>query len=291
MSLSFHNKDYLDQVTVEELPSYEDPAYDAEEVEDEDDYEEITQEDCWAVISSFFEEKGLVRQQLDSFDEFVQNNMQELVDENADLILDQADQHTGHANDVTRRYELHFGQIFLSRPTVTEADGSVVPVFPQEARLRNLTYSAPLYIEVQRKFSVGREDTEGQPGDIIWDVELDDTVAEEKQKVWVGKVRLHVFSNTNETVELSRSFPSCSGQLSASSLSSLRKNSMISMSAHTTLEDTSSSTDRKRFLLPRSAWPQTTSMFSQRHSPLPSISWPRFVLLLKKVEKLSVSSR
>jgi DNA-directed RNA polymerase beta subunit len=48
--------------------------------EDEEEFEEITQEDCWTVISSFFEQKGLVRQQLDSFDEFVQNTMQELVD-------------------------------------------------------------------------------------------------------------------------------------------------------------------------------------------------------------------
>lgn len=31
------------------------------------------------VISSFFEEKGLVRQQLDSFNEFIQHTMQEIV--------------------------------------------------------------------------------------------------------------------------------------------------------------------------------------------------------------------
>jgi DNA-directed RNA polymerase II subunit RPB2 len=39
---------------------------------------EITQEDCWTVISSYFEQKGLVRQQLDSFDEFIQNTLQEV---------------------------------------------------------------------------------------------------------------------------------------------------------------------------------------------------------------------
>lgn len=37
---------------------------------------EISQEDAWAVISAYFEEKGLVRQQLDSFDEFINSNMQ-----------------------------------------------------------------------------------------------------------------------------------------------------------------------------------------------------------------------
>jgi DNA-directed RNA polymerase II subunit RPB2 len=66
---------------------------------DDDFYEGITQEDCWTVITSFFDEKGLVRQQLDSFDEFVQNTMQELVDENADLVLDQGAQFSGGDND------------------------------------------------------------------------------------------------------------------------------------------------------------------------------------------------
>ena len=46
------------------------------EVEEE---EEIGQEDAWTVISSFFEEKGLARQQLDSFNEFIQHTMQEIV--------------------------------------------------------------------------------------------------------------------------------------------------------------------------------------------------------------------
>ncbi|KAK7064066.1 DNA-directed RNA polymerase subunit beta [Favolaschia claudopus] len=164
--------------------AYDEPTYGDEE---EDEYEEITQEDCWTVISSFFDQKGLVRQQLDSFDEFVQNTMQELVDENSDLILDQADQHTGHDSDMSRRYEIKFGQIYLSRPTVTEADGTVVPVFPQEARLRNLTYSAPLYIEMKHRVLVGREDPEGMPGDIAWETEQDNN-PEDTTKVGIGKV-------------------------------------------------------------------------------------------------------
>lgn len=165
--------------------AYDDPNFG---MDDDEEFEEITQEDCWTVISSFFAERGLVRQQLDSFDEFVQNTMQELVDENADLILDQADQYSGHDSDMTRRYEIKFGQIYLSRPTVTEADGSVVPVFPQEARLRNLTYSAPLYIEMRKKVMIGREDPD-VPGEITW-VQEHGERAEDATKVWIGKVRV-----------------------------------------------------------------------------------------------------
>jgi len=88
---------------------------------------------------------------------------------------------------MTRRYEIRFGQIYLSRPTVTEADGSVVPVFPQEARLRNLTYSAPLYIEMKKKVLVGREDPNGMQGDVVWDPDHDES-PEDITKVWIGKV-------------------------------------------------------------------------------------------------------
>ena len=41
----------------------------------------MSQEETWTVITAYFSEKGLVRQQLDSFDEFIQNTMQELVDD------------------------------------------------------------------------------------------------------------------------------------------------------------------------------------------------------------------
>nr|QIS77011.1 DNA-directed RNA polymerase II subunit [Pterula cf. loretensis] len=160
----------------------------------DDDYEEISQDDCWSIITRFFDEKGLVRQQLDSFDEFVQNTMQELVEESGELVLDQYDQHTGQESDVTRRYEIKFGQIYLSRPTITEADGTVVPIFPQEARLRNLTYSAPLYIEMTKKVLLGREDP-AAPGETQWRLESGDDENTEPIKVWIGKVPIMLRSS------------------------------------------------------------------------------------------------
>ncbi|KIY69164.1 DNA-dependent RNA polymerase II second largest subunit [Cylindrobasidium torrendii FP15055 ss-10] len=152
----------------------------------DDDAEDptITQEDCWTIISSFFEQKGLVRQQLDSFDEFVSNTMQELVDENPDIILDQLAQFSDSHDNTSSRYELNFGQIYLSRPTMNETDGTVVAMFPQEARLRNLTYSAPLYIEMTKSVSKGRDDPKN-PGETVWTRQ--DT-NNESTKVWIGKV-------------------------------------------------------------------------------------------------------
>lgn len=99
----------------------------------------FTQEQVWRVIDSFFEDKELVSQQIDSFDEFVQNAMQNIVDENSVLTLQTSPQYTGAADDFTRRFEIKFGQVYLSRPSVEDNHGIHI-LFPQEARMRNLTY-------------------------------------------------------------------------------------------------------------------------------------------------------
>ena len=49
--------------------------------------EEITPDDSWVVITAYFDQKGLVRQQLDSYDDFVSYTMQEIVSEPKPLEL------------------------------------------------------------------------------------------------------------------------------------------------------------------------------------------------------------
>src|SRR5690606_27469015 len=112
--------------------------------------------DCWQVISAFFDAKGLVSQQLDSFDEFVMSTMQELVEEDSLLTLDQ-NTPVGEDGIVLRRYEIKFDTLFFSRPSMTEGDGHTGLMIPQEARLRNLTYSSPLYVNMKKKVMVARE--------------------------------------------------------------------------------------------------------------------------------------
>ncbi|BGP55023.1 hypothetical protein JCM8202_002196 [Rhodotorula sphaerocarpa] len=157
----------------------------------------ITQEDCWAVIAAYFEDKTLVSQQIDSFNEFVNNTMQELVDESSSLILDQNMQHSGRQGDQTKRYELNFNQIYLSRPTQTEADGTVAPMFPNEARLRNLTYSAPLYIDIKKRVLVQESDEpDPETGELQWTEERDeDDTAGEEEKIYIGKVPIMLYSS------------------------------------------------------------------------------------------------
>ena len=75
-----------------------------------------------------------------------------------------------------KTYKISFKQIYLSKPMVTEADGMTSTLFPKEARLRNLTYSAPLYVDMEKTVTT---------------VTLDSQKTEEVEKinkVFIGKV-------------------------------------------------------------------------------------------------------
>ncbi|XP_048237414.1 DNA-directed RNA polymerase II subunit RPB2 [Haliotis cracherodii] len=111
---------------------------------------DLWQEACWIVISSYFDEKGLVRQQLDSFDEFIQMSVQRIVEDAPPIDLQAEAQHTSGTLETPPRYLLKFEQIYLSKPTHWEKDGAPSPMMPNEARLRNLTYSAPLYVDITK---------------------------------------------------------------------------------------------------------------------------------------------
>ena len=120
----------------------------------------IVQEDCWAVISSYFEENGLVKQQLDSFTDFVENTVQSVVHDLGNLDIEPQNQYnigirsaTDQGKDESEcKYNVRFGQIYITNP-ITEGGPNMsetVPLFPREARLRNLTYATPLYVDVTK---------------------------------------------------------------------------------------------------------------------------------------------
>lgn len=92
--------------------------------------------DTWPLLETFFKEKGLVRQHLDSYNDFIEHKLQQIIDETGGIEL-----------EIEGLY-IKFGRIRLEKPRVKEADGSRPQILPNEARLRNLSYSAPIYLEM-----------------------------------------------------------------------------------------------------------------------------------------------
>jgi len=61
----------------------------------------LAEDDLWIVINSFFHEKGLVNQQLSSFNEFMETTIVDVMEEHGTFTLDQTSQGGTRAMDAT----------------------------------------------------------------------------------------------------------------------------------------------------------------------------------------------
>lgn len=93
------------------------------------------------LMKAFFDEHGLVKQHLDSYNRFVEKGILRVI------------QQMGTVQTNIEGFELKFGDLRLEKPMIVEADGSRRPITPNEARLRDITYSAPLFLEIIPMFN------------------------------------------------------------------------------------------------------------------------------------------
>ena len=90
------------------------------------------------IVKRYLEKHSLVESNITSFNEFIGQRMQEIVDEISE-------------NITSDEFEISLGKIKMGRPEVIESDGSSSLIMPFEARIRNLTYSAPITLELTVK--------------------------------------------------------------------------------------------------------------------------------------------
>ena len=122
--------------------------------------EEINEEDSWKVISAYFSQHGLVSQQIGSFNQFVGNNIKEIVNENKVLKIEMDPSYKRNAEPIT--YELNFGDVKIAaNPQILESNEKInKQLFPNEARVRNLDYLSDLSVEAFLKEKKGEDSDE-----------------------------------------------------------------------------------------------------------------------------------
>jgi DNA-directed RNA polymerase subunit B len=112
------------------------------------------------LIKKFFEENSFVRSNIESFNFFVERELNNIVEENKEIIP------TIIPPNV-ESFKIRLDKIWVTKPEITEADGSKRVLYPAEARLRKLSYSAPIFIEVSAHVNdVQRESFTTQIGNL-----------------------------------------------------------------------------------------------------------------------------
>ncbi len=103
-----------------------------------------------ALVGGFEKEKEWVRYQIESFDNFIDFGLQKIINE------------VGTINVVQDKENLKikFGEISIGKPIIHEADGSTRTIYPNEAKIRNLNYMAPIYVKITPIFNGVQEKSE-----------------------------------------------------------------------------------------------------------------------------------
>ncbi|KAF4694437.1 hypothetical protein FOZ60_008017 [Perkinsus olseni] len=165
---------HSDEELFEEKAEMDEDA-DLDEDEDDDVENEIVQDDSWTVADAYFKDKGTILSlvcrnmssalatvwYLSKWDLSMISSLTRcrrlLMSAPPITIIpqNQYDPNTSKQQQMQQNvgyvYELKFGQLSLNKPTVEEVDGAMTSLTPNQARLRNLTYSSPVYVNVTQK--------------------------------------------------------------------------------------------------------------------------------------------
>lgn len=102
------------------------------------DTKPLTIEDKWQLLPAYLMIRGLVRQHLDSFNHFIQVELKEILKAN-EYIYCEADPN----------WFVQFIDIKVGTPDIEESFGMSRKTTPHECRLRDITYSAPILVDIE----------------------------------------------------------------------------------------------------------------------------------------------
>ena len=92
----------------------------------------------WALINSYFKNRNFAQMEIDSYNQFVDKKLHEILEENKTV------------SPKIEEVRIELSKIEVQKPRIIEADGSPRNDFyPAEARIRNRTYSGPIFLEMK----------------------------------------------------------------------------------------------------------------------------------------------
>ncbi|XP_011300375.1 DNA-directed RNA polymerase III subunit RPC2 [Fopius arisanus] len=95
-------------------------------------------QDKWKLVPAFLKGKGLVKQHIDSFNYFINVEIKKIVMANQTVRCD---------NDSL--FYIKYLNVYVTSPDIEEGADMSRPTTPHECRLRDLTYSAPIIVDIE----------------------------------------------------------------------------------------------------------------------------------------------
>ncbi|MFH1592196.1 MAG: DNA-directed RNA polymerase subunit B'' [Candidatus Woesearchaeota archaeon] len=93
------------------------------------------------LIRKYFDENSVVKSDIESFNHFIDKGISEIISEIGDIV-------PTIIPPEMEDFRIKLDKVEVEKPSIVEADGSKRNIYPSEARLRKISYSAPVFLNV-----------------------------------------------------------------------------------------------------------------------------------------------
>ena len=111
----------------------------------------------WEIIESYFKNshlEKLVRHQLDSYNYFISYEIQKTIQMFNPLVISNEIDSDNDTNKTNVDITINFNNFKIMRPQIFENNGSSKIMYPNEARLRNFTYSSQMTLDINITYDI-----------------------------------------------------------------------------------------------------------------------------------------
>lgn len=94
--------------------------------------------DTWVIVKDFLRDQGLEKLHIESYNNFINVEMPKILEANRRV-----------TSDADSSWYLEYDRVRVGAPQVEDGFGQIRVTTPNECRLRNLTYSAPILVDMR----------------------------------------------------------------------------------------------------------------------------------------------
>tara|TARA_Y100000996_G_scaffold377206_1_gene329095 strand:- start:203 stop:898 length:696 start_codon:yes stop_codon:yes gene_type:complete len=99
----------------------------------------IPEKYLFGLLQNYFKQNNISQMQIKSYNYLITHDLQRIINEESEIEI-----------EIKKNiyYKVYFKDVFVDNPYIIEEDRSVRKITPNEARLRNLTYNAPVSVNI-----------------------------------------------------------------------------------------------------------------------------------------------
>lgn len=103
----------------------------------------VSETHSWKILKNYFDTKGFVSHQVDTFDQFINEDIENIITSNPDILID----FTENRNKI-KQFRVSFNDVYIPSPSIVQDNKIVNVLYPSKARMTDLSYQSPIYVNI-----------------------------------------------------------------------------------------------------------------------------------------------